>query len=125
MLARRSRRRVTAGVQRRLQPLKLVEIVHDGGEKPLRVHVGDGGHLEVDVEIELTCEVGIGPAVAKYAKVEDLLAAAEKPVAILAAVGTQVPDAEVSCLKRKFYTDVRYQIQYRRKESLRSFYTGQ
>ncbi len=43
-----------------LQPMKLVEEVHEGGVESLGVHVGDGGHLEVDVEVKLAGEAGIG-----------------------------------------------------------------
>ncbi len=82
-----------------LQPMELVEEVHEGGVEALGVHVRDGGHLEVDVEVELAGKVGIGEAVAEDAEVEDLLAAAEEPVPEVAAVGAQVPDAKVPCKK--------------------------
>ena len=82
-----------------LQPMELVEEVHEGGVEALGVHIRDGGHLKVDVEIELACEAGIREAVAEDAEVEDLLAAAEEPVPEVAAVRAQVPDAKVPCKK--------------------------
>ncbi len=82
-----------------LQPMELVEEVHEGGVEALGVHVGDGGHLEVNTEVEFACEAGIGEAVAEDAEVEDLLAAAEEPVPEVAAVRAQVPDAKVPCNK--------------------------
>ncbi len=69
-----------------LQPMELVEEVHKGGVEALGVHIRDGGHLEVDVEVEFAREGGIGEAVAEDAEVEDLLAAAEEPVPEVAAV---------------------------------------
>ncbi len=89
-----------------LQPMELVEEVHEGGVEALGVHIRDGGHLEVDVEVELAGEAGIGEAVAEDAEVEDLLAAAEEPVPEVAAVRAQVPDAKVPCKK----TTIRYPL---------------
>ena len=85
-----------AGIQRGLKALELVEKVHNGGEESLGVHIGDGGHFEVNIEVKLPSEVGVGLAVAEDAEVENLLAAAEEPIPILATVGAQVPDTEVA-----------------------------
>jgi hypothetical protein len=50
------------------------------------VHIGDGRHFEVHIEVKLPGEVGVGLAVAEDAKVEDLLAATEEAVPVLATV---------------------------------------
>ena len=53
-------------------------------------------NVEVNIEVKLPSEVGVGLAVAEDAEVENLLAAAEEPIPILATVGAQVPDTEVA-----------------------------
>ena len=84
-------------VERGLEPLELVEKVHDGGVEPLGVDIGDGGHFEVDIEVKLSREVRVRLAVAEDAEVEDLLAATEKAVPVLTTVRAQVTYTEITC----------------------------
>ncbi len=89
-----------------LQPMELVEEVQEGGVEALGMHIRDGGHLELDVEVEFAGKAGIGEAVAEYAEVEDLLAAAEEPVPEVAAVRAQVPDAKVPWKQGRHLDDI-------------------